>query len=149
MQDLNLYCVCICAAGLNHHHFHFTFCFDEALIFFTLMCTYNKNCSIGPSSPLDVKAIAKSSTSIEVTWKKPKVTNGVITNYKIYYKEKYGSDVPLDVTRQTYQKEITGLKKYTTYYVHVRGITTETGNASQVVAVTTLEDGTLKWIDLV
>jgi len=78
-----------------------------------------------------------------VTWKSPKVTNGVIKNYKIYYKEKDGSDVALEVTGQTYQKEITGLKKFTLYYVHVRGITTETGNASEVITVTTLEDGTL------
>lgn len=73
----------------------------------------------------------------------PKVTNGVITNYRIYRKEQGGKDVSLDVTPQTYQKEITGLKKFTSYYVHVRGITTETGNASEVKSVTTLEDGKL------
>lgn len=37
--------------------------------------------------PLDIEAYAISSKSIQISWKSPIITNGIITKYRIYYTE--------------------------------------------------------------
>lgn len=37
--------------------------------------------------PEDIQAYALSSKSIQISWKSPIVTNGIITKYRIYYTE--------------------------------------------------------------
>ena len=45
-----------------------------------------------------------------------------------------------EVTNRTLQFTLTGLDKFTTYYIKVRGKTGERGNASEVLNATTFED---------
>lgn len=96
----------------------------------------------GPSAPLNVVLKSTTSTSIKVSWQKPKTTNGVITKYLIFYgQHKDNLESKFEAGGQNYEHDISGLKKFTSYYVQIRGKTTESGNASDVKSVKTLEDG--------
>ncbi|XP_068719916.1 protein sidekick-2-like isoform X2 [Montipora capricornis] len=95
----------------------------------------------GPSHPRDVMVQAKSSTSILVSWKEPAFQNGIITNYIIYYgQQEHDQKTEARVTGSTFERLLTDLRKFTTYYIKVRGNTTELGNASRLLNATTFED---------
>ncbi|XP_068703641.1 receptor-type tyrosine-protein phosphatase F-like isoform X3 [Montipora foliosa] len=94
----------------------------------------------GPSHPRDVMLQANSSTSILVSWKEPALQNGEITNYMIYYRQQDDQETEAQVTGSTFQRLLTGLRKFTTYYIKVRGKTTQLGNASRLLNATTFED---------
>ncbi|XP_068719116.1 insulin-like peptide receptor [Montipora capricornis] len=94
----------------------------------------------GPSHPRDVMLQANSSTSILVAWKEPALQNGEITNYIIYYRQQDDPETEAQVTGSTFQRLLTDLTKFTTYYIKVRGKTTELGNASRLLNATTFED---------
>ena len=95
---------------------------------------------LGPSHPPDVMLQAKSSTSILVSWKEPALQNGEITNYIIYYRQQEDDcETKAQVTGSTFQRLLTDLRKFTTYYIKVRGKTTELGNASRLLNSTTFE----------
>ena len=95
---------------------------------------------LGPSHPRNVTLQAKSSTSILVSWKEPALQNGEITNYIIYYRQQDDQETEAQVTGSTFQRLLTGLRKFTTYYIKVRGKTTELGHASRLLNATTFED---------
>ncbi|XP_068720441.1 protein sidekick-1-like [Montipora capricornis] len=94
----------------------------------------------GPSHPRDVMLQANSSTSILVSWKEPALQNGEITNYIIYYRQQDDPETEAQVTGSTFQRLLTDLRKFTTYYIKVRGKTTELGNPSRLLNATTFED---------
>ncbi|XP_068703646.1 contactin-4-like isoform X2 [Montipora foliosa] len=94
----------------------------------------------GPSHPRDLMLQVKSSTSILVSWKEPALQNGEITNYIIYYRQQDDQETEAQVTGSTFQRLLTDLKKFTTYYIKVRGKTTELGHASRLLNATTFED---------
>ncbi|XP_068673675.1 receptor-type tyrosine-protein phosphatase S-like isoform X2 [Montipora foliosa] len=104
-------------------------------------CREVKTLQKGPSQPRDVMLLAKSSTSILVSWKEPALQYGEITNYIIYYgQQEHDQETTAQVTGSTFQRLLTDLRKFTTYYVKVRGKTTEPGNASRLLNATTFED---------
>ena len=84
---------------------------------------------------------ASSSTTIDVKWREPAEPNGVIQNYLIEYRTS-SNKKPTEkkVTNRTFQYTLTGLEKFTTYYINVRGKTSERGNASEALNATTFED---------
>ncbi|XP_022810453.1 phosphatidylinositol phosphatase PTPRQ-like [Stylophora pistillata] len=95
----------------------------------------------GPSQPLNVQVQAVSSVAILVKWDAPAHPNGEIKEYIIFYGTR--KDVQKNerkVTGNTRERTIDGLRKYTTYYVKVRGSTSKPGNASEIFSVTTFED---------
>ena len=97
--------------------------------------------TVGPSRPQGVVVEASSSTTIEVKWSEPAEPNGIIQNYLIEYGK--GPDqqtIEKAVTNRTFEFTLTGLEKFTTYYIKVRGQTSERGNASEVFNATTFED---------
>ena len=97
--------------------------------------------TLGPSRPLDVFVNASSSTTIDVKWNAPAESNGVIQNYLIQYGTSPDNQpMEKEVTNRTLQFTLTGLDKFTTYYIKVRGKTSERGNASEVLNATTFED---------
>ena len=97
--------------------------------------------TVGPSRPQGVFVEASSSTTIEVKWSAPAEPNGVIQNYLIEYgKDPDQQTTEKVVTNRTFQFTLTGLEKFTTYYIKVRGKTSERGNASEVLNATTFED---------
>ncbi|XP_068720409.1 receptor-type tyrosine-protein phosphatase delta-like [Montipora capricornis] len=94
----------------------------------------------GPSHPRDLMLQVESSTSILVSWKEPALQNGEITNYIIYYRQQEDDcETKAQVTGSTFQRLLTDLRKFTTYYIKVRGKTTELGNASRLLNATTFE----------
>ena len=97
--------------------------------------------TVGPSRPLGVFVEASSSTTIDVTWSAPAEPNGIIQNYLIEYgKGPEQQTTEKVVTNLTFELTLTGLEKFTTYYIKVRGKTSERGNASEVLNATTFED---------
>ncbi|XP_022778451.1 Down syndrome cell adhesion molecule homolog, partial [Stylophora pistillata] len=95
----------------------------------------------GPSQPLNVQVQAVSSVAIFVKWDAPAHPNGEIKSYIIFYgTKKDGKKSEREVTGSTREHTIDGLHKYTTYYVKVRGSTSEPGNASEIFSITTFED---------
>ena len=96
---------------------------------------------VGPSRPLGVFVEASSSTTIDLKWNVPAEPNGIIQNYLIEYgKDSDQQTTEKVVTNRTFQFTLTGLEKFTTYYIKVRGKTSERGNASEVFNATTFED---------
>ena len=84
---------------------------------------------------------ASSSTTIDLKWNAPAEPNGIIQNYLIEYgKSADHQTTEKVVTNHTFQFTLTGLEKFTTYYINVRGKTSERGNASKVFNATTFED---------
>ena len=97
--------------------------------------------TVGPSRPLRVFVEASSSTTIGVKWSAPAEPNGIIQNYLIEYgKHPDQQTTEKVVTDRTFEFTLTGLEKFTTYYIKVRGKTSERGNASEVLNATTFED---------
>ena len=104
----------------------------------TRLSLYNTS---GPSHPRDVVVRATSSETIDVTWKEPAIPNGVIQRYIISYGQREDDqDAEAEVTGNTFTRTLVGLRKFTNYYITVRGRTTEIGNASRVLNTTTFED---------
>ena len=96
---------------------------------------------VGPSHPRDVVVEATSSVSIHVKWREPAQLNGVISKYIISYgTSKDLQTTEKEVTGSTLERTLDGLRKFTTYFIKVRGKTTEIGNASRVLNATTFED---------
>lgn len=84
---------------------------------------------------------ASSSTTIDVEWSEPTEPNGVIQNYLIEYGTSPNyQPTEKEVTNRTFQFTLTGLEKFTTYYIKVWGKTSKKGNASEVLNATTFED---------
>ena len=54
---------------------------------------YNDIMIAVPSKPLDLKALGITSTTIELSWSKPKSANGAIKGYRIYYMHSNYTDV--------------------------------------------------------
>ena len=76
-----------------------------------------------------------------MTWDEPALPNGIIQEYIISYgksKDYQGSE--RTVTGNTMERVLDGLDKFTTYFIKVRGKTSETGNASKIMNATTYED---------
>ena len=84
---------------------------------------------------------ASSSTTIGVKWREPAEPNGVIQNYFIEYGTSPNHQpTEKEVTNRTFRFTLTGLEKFTTYYIKVRGKTSKKGNVSEVLNATTFED---------
>ena len=83
---------------------------------------------------------ASSSTTIDVKWREPAEPNGVIQNYLIEYgTSPINQHTEKQVTNRTFRFTLTGLEIFTTYYIKVRGKTSERGNASEILDATTFE----------
>ena len=82
-----------------------------------------------------------SSVSIRVTWDEPAIPNGIIKEYIISYGTKKDfQPYEQTVTGNTMKRVLDGLDKFTSYFIKVRGKTSEKGNASKILNATTYED---------
>ena len=90
---------------------------------------------------------AISSTSVTASWELPPPgdRNGIITGFKLFYKEKdsIGTSTELDIKCQgSVIRAITGLKKYTVYEFQVLAYTSVgNGPNSSVIVEKTMQDG--------
>ena len=97
--------------------------------------------TVGPSRPQGVFVEASSSTTIYVKWNAPAEPNGIIQNYLIEYgKDSDQQTTEKAVTNRTFEFTLTGLEKFTTYYIKVRGKTSVSGDASGLLNATTFEE---------
>ena len=97
--------------------------------------------TVGPSRPQGVFVEASSSTTIDVKWSAPAKPNGLIQSYLIEYgKSPDQQTTEKAVTNRTFQFSLTGLEKFTTYYIKVRGKTSVRGDASGLLNATTFEE---------
>ena len=105
-------------------------------------------CSLVPSkAPADFAVNALDSTSVRASWQKPPEDsrNGIITGFKLFYKEK-GSGAPQTVltisSGSTLTRDVTGLEKYTEYKFVVLAYTSVgDGPKSVEKTVRTHQDG--------
>lgn len=93
-------------------------------------------------SPQNVSVISLSSTSLSISWDPPSLEtqNGVITQYRVNVTEIETGSVFSYVSFTT-QISVQFLHPYYTYACIVSAVTNEEGPPSQVVVITTPEDG--------
>ena len=89
-----------------------------------------------PSPPTGLKADRIKTTSMAISWEPP---NGIIRGYQVCYTSHGESECLHDVGNIT-STELTYLKPYTEYTVHVRAKTEDFGDQSTPITVSTLED---------
>ena len=94
--------------------------------------------TLAPSAPENVTANSLSSTSIAVSWLPPSIRNGIVRSYRVVFTT--GDDVNNTITTNT-SVIITMLERFTAYQIQVFAITVVEGNGSEIVMVTTDEDG--------
>ena len=104
--------------------------------------------SVPSQPPTSISLTARTSTSIDVSWKlpPPDAWNGIIKGFKLYYKKK---NTPGSLTTfllvdngAARNKIVTGLGKYTVYEFQVLAYTSAgDGQKSSVQNGTTMEDG--------
>ena len=121
--------------GLMKMVSHFTECVNIAG-----MCYYIT--FIAPSAPLDITAMASSSTAIDVTWTEPSMPNGVIRHYQVTYTRNDVMDAATQTINETSTAvQLTDLEKFANYTIFVQGFTVELGEQSDSVTARTDEDG--------
>ena len=105
-------------------------------------------CSLVPSkAPADFAVNALSSTSVRASWQMPPEDsrNGIITAFKLFYKEKVSGAPQNELTissGSTLTRDVTGFDKYTEYNFQVLAFTSiGDGPKSDEKTVRTQEDG--------
>lgn len=100
---------------------------------------------VAPSPPNNVMATASSSTSINVTWSAPSISNGNITSYTVtFYETNIGSSSSnfiRTVTADTFSLHLLNLAIFTSYTISVQASTVAPSSPSTLVTVETLQDG--------
>jgi len=120
-------------------------------------------CTVGPGPPQNVGALVINSTTVEVTWDPPSITNGILRYYTIVYVnndnmkmlELNSSDVSLGqdisgdgmVVMEMNSSDVTmlvsGLDSFTSYTFYVLAVTVVASEPSDGVTVLTDEAGTV------
>ena len=105
------------------------------------------DCISAPKTiPPNVKAVATGSTSILVTW--TEITNdNFLTGYTVKYTRLGDVSPEIEETVGKVEKlELQNLDIYTEYKIEVAARSTQDGNFSEAILVTTLEDGKLSFL---
>ena len=96
-------------------------------------------------APADFTVAASSSTSVLASWKLPpeKFRNGIITGFKLFYKEKGKEGVTVTINDgEARKRNVTGLKKSKEYEFQVLAFTSVgDGPKSSLKTVRTIVDG--------
>ena len=96
--------------------------------------------------PPNVKAVATGSTSILVTW--TEITNdNFLTGYTVKYTRLGDVSPEIEETvGKVEELKLQNLDIYTEYKIEVAARSTQDGNFSEAILVTTLEDGKLSFL---
>ena len=105
----------------------------------------------GPSPPLNVTVLMKTSTSLLVSWLPPSMPNGVLISYEVYYTgESSLNPVPASfyhslsstISAPNTSLVLSNLVPYSNYTISVRAFTSAgPGEYSEVIEDRTEEDG--------
>ena len=116
----------------------------QVYVFSTLMCKHVHNVFltfIAPNPPQNITASVINSTTVEVTWDPPHITNGILRYYTVVYGSSYDMEM-MEVNSSDVTVLVSGLDPFTNYTFYVLAITVAPSEASDRVTVTTPESGT-------
>ena len=112
-----------------------------ACYWYVIQCLEHYFSLLGPPPPLNVAAYNTSSTSVMVTWQRPRYPNGIIRGYQISYTPQGGNAQLLNTSGTNSSTLLTGLQIYKVYNVSVRVLTVAYSNFSSIFTVSTDEGG--------
>ncbi|XP_065915767.1 phosphatidylinositol phosphatase PTPRQ-like [Dysidea avara] len=91
-----------------------------------------------PEHPQNVTALPINSTTIQINWVVPTVTNGIVRYYIVVYRIDSNTDL-MELNSTNTTALVTGLTPFTFYTLHVLAVTVARGEASENVTVQTNE----------
>ena len=103
---------------------------------------------IAPNPPQNVGALVVNSTTVEVTWDPPSITNGILRYYTVVYGSSDDMEM-MEVNSSDVIVLVSGLDPFTNYTFYVLAITVVPSEASDNVSVVTHESGTSQCVSIV
>jgi len=95
---------------------------------------------LAPSLPQNVGASAINSTTVEVTWDPPNITNGILRYYTVVYGSSDDMEM-MEVNSSNVTVLVSGLDPFTNYTFYVLAVTIAPSQPSDNVTVVTDEAG--------
>ena len=95
---------------------------------------------VAPGRPQNVTASPIDSTTIQINWNVPTVTNGIIRYYTVVYRINSSMDL-MELNSTSITALVTGLTPFTFYTLHVLAVTVARSEASENVTIRTNEAG--------
>ena len=95
---------------------------------------------LAPSSPQNFGASVINSTTVEVTWDPPSITNGVLRYYTVVYGRSDDMEM-MEVNSSDVTVLVSGLDPFTNYTFYVLAVTITPSQPSDNVTVLTDEAG--------
>jgi len=93
---------------------------------------------LAPNSPINVLASAVNSSTVEVTWDPPTITNGILRYYTVVYGSSDGMEM-MEVNSSDVIVLVSGLDPFTNYTFYVLAVTVAPSEASNSIAAITDE----------
>ena len=101
---------------------------------------YEILCIIAPNPPENVGATVVNSTTVEVTWDPPSITNGILRYYTVVYGSSDDMEM-MKVNSSDVTMLVSGLDPFTNYAFYVLAVTVTPSEPSDGVTVLTDEGG--------
>ena len=98
------------------------------------------NYTLAPNPPQNVGASVINSTTVEVTWDPPSITNGILRYYTVVYGSSDDMEM-MEVNSSDVTVLVSGLDPFTNYTFYVLAITVAPSEPSDSVTVRTDEGG--------
>ena len=92
-----------------------------------------------PDAPENFTAITIDSTTVQLSWNMPDVTNGIILSYIVEYTDFAGTST-IVYSRNQFAATVTDLNEDTLYSFSIYSTTSAGAGPNSTVAVVTLED---------
>jgi len=96
---------------------------------------------VAPNPPQDVRGLSVNSTTVEVTWNQPSITNGNLRYYTVVYGSSNDTEM-MEVNSSDVTVLVSGLDPFTNYTFYVLAVTVAPSEPSDSVTVRTDEGGT-------
>ena len=99
--------------------------------------------SVAPTPPQNILASVINSTTVEVTWDPPSITNGILRYYTVVYGSSTDMEM-MEVNSSDVTVLISRLDPFTTYTFYVIAVTVTPSEASDNVTIQTNEAGKIQ-----
>jgi len=93
-----------------------------------------------PNPPQNIRASVINSTTVEVTWHPPSITNGILRYYTVVYSSSDGMEM-MEVNSSDVTVLVSALDPFTNYTFYVLAVTVAPSEASDSYTVLTDEAG--------